>query len=321
MGGLSTLHTSPLQEFLLFDRTDTDRAAKLASYYRNHNAPLTSADLGHMSMADGRSQASGVYNYHESTASVTLAIGGSLAKVVPAGAPVGGQGVSPARHSGDIQSFSAGSRRRLMRLIASTERRNRPLFVTLTYPDEFNPSHDKWKRDIDVFGKRFLRAFAGGSYVWRIEFKERLTGLNAGLIAPHYHLLVWGVSITDFRRFGDKAWHGVVGSGDKKHLSAGVSSERIRKWGGTMAYVSKYIAKVEAFPDGWTGRVWGVVGRADVPWAVMITLDIASTAGIKLTRLARKMLKLRGRVLPFGLTFLVNTERVLDYLEWLEVPT
>lgn len=319
--GLSTVHTSPLQDSPPFSRSSEERADVLRSYYLERHATLSRSDLDYVSMADGRGLGGGVYVYEETPAEVTLAIGGSLARVVPAGPKPGSQSVEPSRVKGDIVGFSIHSRRRLMRLIASTERDNRPLFVTLTYPDEFDQDKAKWKRDVDVFGKRFSRAFPGHGFIWRIEFKERRSGVNVGLIAPHFHLLVWGVSITDFREFGDKAWYSVVGSGDKRHFGAGVSSERVRRWGGTMAYVSKYIAKVEGVPAGWSGRVWGAVGREKLPWAVMITIEISDVAGVKLTRLARKMMRLKGRVLPFGVTFLLNTERALDYLEWLECFT
>ena len=313
------MHTSPLQGFSPPFSSSEDRARALRDYYEAHNALLSRADFEYMTMADGRqSSMGGAYVYEERPAEVTLSVGGSLAKVTPAGPLPGSGNAEPGRAPGDIVGFSTHSRRRLMRLIASTERSNRPLFVTLTYPDRFDQDKVKWKRDMDVFGKRFSRAFPDSGFLWRIEFKERLSGVNAGQIAPHFHLLVWDVPITNFRDFADMAWYSIVGSADKRHRKAGVSSERVRQWGGTMAYVAKYIAKIEAFPLDWSGRVWGVVGRERIPWAVMITIEISDVAGIKLTRLARKMMGLKGRVLPFGVTFLLNTERVLDYLEWLE---
>jgi hypothetical protein len=44
----------------------------------------------------------------------------------------------------------------------------------------------------------------GAAIIWKMEFKERQSGMNKGKIAPHYHLLVFGVS----RRFRFKEERG-----------------------------------------------------------------------------------------------------------------
>ncbi len=204
-----------------------------------------------------------------------------------------------------------------MRLIASLERGERPIFVTMTYPDIFPSELDKWKRDIDVFGKRLARNNTGAGFIWRIEFKERKSGLSAGKIAPHFHLLVYGAGYRDLLGWVPGAWWEVVGSGDDDHLRVGTRVERIYSFGGIMRYVGKYIAKEDSYPDNWQGRVWGIVGRASLPWAVEIIISLTEDQSTRLIRLGRKMIKAKGRSFSHGLTWIVNAERVLDYLEFL----
>jgi hypothetical protein len=69
-----------------------------------------------------------------------------------------------------------------------------PHFVTLTYPDEFPiGNYRQWKRDLFALLDRLERKHPQAAAFWRIEKKRRLTGINAGKIAPHFHLLVWGL--------------------------------------------------------------------------------------------------------------------------------
>jgi len=263
-------------------------------------------------MADGRgSELAGRIEYDPPQASVTLSLGGSLVEAKTGIS--GGLGGGP---RGLVTGFSSAARRRLMRFIASLERDVRPIFVTLTYPDVFDDSHAKWKRDIDVFGKRLKRQFEGAGFVWRIEFKERQTGKGAGRVAPHYHLLVYGAPYRRLLAWIKDNWWEVVGSNDADHYLAGTAVEKIYSYGGVMRYVGKYIAKEDSYPDDWQGKAWGVVGRSRLPFAVKVVISLTEQEAIKLIRLGRKMIKAKGRSFTFGLTWIVNAERVLDYLEW-----
>ncbi len=304
--GLSTLHTSPFQEFF-------PPQSGVSEYYRDHRAILGSVDHEFLSMADGRSlNVAGRYEFQPNEPKLILRLGGSLVKVKTGlGGGSGGGG------RGSVVGFSSASRRRLMRVIASLERGERPIFVTMTYPDIFPAELDKWKRDIDVFGKRLARRQPQAGFLWRIEFKERKSGTSAGMIAPHFHLLVYGAGYRDLLGWVPAAWWKVVGSGDEDHLRVGTRVERIHSWGGVMRYVGKYIAKEDDYPVDWQGRVWGVVGRASLPWAVEIIIDLTEEQGVKLVRLGRKMIRAKGRTFSYGLTWIVRAERVLDYLEFI----
>lgn len=306
--GLSTVHISP----------EPPRATNgVAEYMKDHRHNLTlKEDIFYIEMADGVENEGGVYKIAEDVPSIEISVGGSLA-VVKTGLKFDtSRDVGGIR--GDISGYSSASRRRMMRLISSTERSNRPLFVTLTYPDIYNHDHTAWKRDIDVFSKRFARSFEDSSFIWRIEFKERKSGSCKGEIAPHFHLLAWGIGLREARRFIGKAWYEVVGSGSKEHRKAGVSVERVRGWRGTISYTSKYIAKSDTFPAGWNGRVWGAKNREKMPIAPKVMIMITQDVATKCVRLGRKFIGAGGRSFLFGLTWIVNGERMLDYLEFLD---
>ena len=308
--GLSTAHISPRNPF----PPDFD----LSEYYREHRALLTRSELEFLSMADGRVGGAPhqVHHFEIQEAELEVALGGSLVSAKPERPVWGGQVGGGLR--GIVTGYSSASRRRQMRLIAALERDKRPVFVTMTYPDIFTDDVARWKRDIDVFGKRLARHAPEAGFIWRIEFKERRSGASMGRVAPHFHLLVYNASYSDLRAFVPSAWYEVVGSKSEDHLRAGTRVERIHSYGGIMRYVGKYITKVENFPIGWAGRVWGVIGRERLPFAPRVIISLSEQEGKTLVRLGRKMLGLKGKTLVFGLTWIMNAGRLLDYLEFLQ---
>ncbi len=309
MVGLSTFHISPFEE--------KKQSISLSEYYNSRNAMLTETEKAYVSMADGLiANRGGVFHYESEEAYAELALGGSLVIVKPE-RPKGGDPMGPGagRERGAVLGFSSGSRRRLMRMIAGIERKERPVFVTLTYPDVFDDDMLKWKRDIDVLGKRLARKVPDAGFVWRIEFKKRKSGLGEGKVAPHFHLLVYRASYSELRIIIPSMWHEVVGSQNNDHLRAGSRVERIYSYGGIMRYVGKYVSKLGEFPLEWSGRAWGVIGRKNIPWAIRVFIPLTEREGVRLVRLGRKMVGLKGKTLTFGLTWIMNAERVLDYLE------
>lgn len=150
----------------------------------------------------------------------------------------GSSDVSPRKAAprGQVQGFSSASRRRLMRYVATLDSSVIPLFVTLTYPAEFDRSYTVWKNDLHKFARRFATKYKNGGFIWRLEPQKRG--------APHYHLLVYGVQDKEeFKVWCAKAWDGCVDSDDPKHLLYGSHVEVLRSARGTRCYVSKYIAK------------------------------------------------------------------------------
>lgn len=209
----------------------------------------------------------------------------------------------------EITHFSSGSRRRLLRTLARTRRDTLPIFVTLTYPGVYSSSPADWKRDLDVFGKRFCRRWPGAAFVWRLEFQKRG--------APHYHLLVWGVDYKSLLEWVGLAWFEVVNSGDEKHLKAGTRVELLRSWKGAFAYASKYLAKRDTENITGVGRFWGVIARAMLPWAEEVNVELSERQAVTLLRWLRRYAGLPGRDFPALSVFCDASQwiRVINQLE------
>jgi len=93
---------------------------------------------------------------------------------------------------GEIVEFSSASRRRMLELLAKVEQEAVPLFVTLTYPDDFPLYREDYKGHLEAFCDRIQRRWPTAAMIWKLEFQERKSGRNKGKIAPHYHLFVFG---------------------------------------------------------------------------------------------------------------------------------
>src|SRR5690554_2824154 len=89
---------------------------------------------------------------------------------------------------GAVTEFSAGSRRRLLRLIARLEK-TRTTFITLTYPAEF-PDPRTAKEHLRALFERIRRRVPEASGIWRLELQERG--------APHFHLLMFNLPYISF---------------------------------------------------------------------------------------------------------------------------
>jgi hypothetical protein len=105
-----------------------------------------------------------------------------------------GEGIQLARPSakrGRIKGFSRGSRSRLLKAIGRLKQNELPVFVTLTYPDDFPVSPERWQRDLAALWRRIRRQWPEAAAIWKKEFKRRKSGVNVGKVAPHYHMLLW----------------------------------------------------------------------------------------------------------------------------------
>lgn len=196
-----------------------------------------------------------------------------------------------------IATFSKNSRRRLMYKIAKIDRKNLPLFVTLTYPNEYTQVSTEWKDDLEAWFKRLKRRFPDASMIWKLEPQQRG--------APHFHLLIWGVSFADLYHFAPVAWYEVVGSGDPLHLlwhegKLGRGNvhcvQEVMSWRGVWSYASKYLGKITD-AQGWDapGRFWGAKNRQFIPWAEIEQVAISTPEAYKLLRLMRRYAGMKNR--------------------------
>ena len=207
---------------------------------------------------------------------------------------------------GKITGFSKNSRRRLMRTIAKTKKVQLPIFVTLTYPGQWDNNPKKWKRDLRVFWMRLNRALPGVGCIWKLEFQKRG--------APHFHLLVWGSGYAPLLINVSRIWYETVGSGDERHLRAGSRVEMVKSWRGVMAYASKYLGKVELLPVTEPGRFWGVMAEENLPWADMVQMALTDRQACQFLRLMRRMAHLRGRAYN-SLTIFTDADFWVDRLD------
>lgn len=248
----------------------------------------------------------------------TIADGGSYAKLSGRRGPAHGGGIR-----GVVNGFSAESRKRLLDLLNMLKRENvsDALFVSLTYPDRFPADAARWKRDLDNVSKALTRKYPRMSAIWRLEWKTRLSGENAGRMAPHFHLLVFGVPLLDLRWLS-ASWYRIVGSGDPRHLRAGTSAQRVRSFAGVMHYCSKYIGKpaAESF-GGWTGRCYGVLGRKNLVIRLLV-VPLTWQQFYSIRRVMRRWLSKRLKRKPWrvfgdnGLTCYLPDETAARMLAW-----
>lgn len=189
-----------------------------------------------------------------------VAHGGSLAELK-------GTGFSPlpddSGRRGVCLDFTSASRRRLLRWHAGLDRRAiqwKPVFITLTYPGDFEDSPTRWKKDLDTFCQSLTTCFPDAFLLWRMEYQSRG--------APHFHLMVYNVQwlvLEDWRA----EWQGIVGNWPAGATTQGFDIRRCKHWGQSEKYLAKYLAKKGEGPTlanrRPAGRHWGVRGRRNVP--------------------------------------------------------
>jgi hypothetical protein len=215
----------------------------------------------------------------------------------------------------ECKGFSENSRRRLIQKMAQWNLNDLyGYFITLTYPCVYAEDWRIWKRDLDTLFKRMERKYPKlvGS-CWRVEFQRRG--------APHFHLIaVCGEACENlvlFRIQIAEMWAEIVAEGyrisggdmaayaaeQEKHRRAGTGIEAVQGRKQLMAYVSKYLAKVDQVnvPDGW-GRNWGfrnLNGQLDFSPVEIVEIDYCEAKQLK--RYIRRWLRSRGRVRYAGM--------------------
>jgi hypothetical protein len=175
-----------------------------------------------------------------------------------------------------------------MELLAKLDKSKveRPLFVTLTYPPVWEHwGAADWKKHLDTFCKRLEREYPGVALVWKLEFQARG--------APHYHLMIFNVPFLPYQWVAS-AWFDVVGSGDSRHLAAGVEVRKARSWNGVKAYAAKYMSKEMpgAAVEG-VGRYWGVRGRKYLPIEIIV-VALEMPQFFRIRRILQRWMKKQG---------------------------
>lgn len=212
-----------------------------------------------------------------------------------------------------ISTFSKEARRNMMYTLARVRRDCLPCFVTLTYPAVYNTDPKAWKKDLHDFTMRLARksAFEDVAGIWKLEPQRRG--------APHYHLLLWNVSLEDLRAYVPKAWNEIVASGDLEHLRwhrGDLSNvhcvQPVMTQKAMYQYVTKYISK--AALEDWknVGKWWGMLWKNRIPFGEEVVFEITEGNANDIIRYMRRYTKMGG-----GLA-LQSRQQVCDADQWME---
>lgn len=176
---------------------------------------------------------------------------------------------------GKIKGFSSASRMRLLKLVNRLDLtpKGRSTFATFTWRDELGRPDKGCLTRARSQCQRTLERSAGEKWagIWRVEWKERLTGCFCGQFMPHVHVIYFSVGYLPIATWS-AAWASAIGWDGRVSVKV-VEIRDIRR---CMYYVSKYVAK----PDGLCnldipsylsthigGRMWGMYRKELLPFA------------------------------------------------------
>jgi len=95
----------------------------------------------------------------------------------------------------------------MLKMVGKLKQDALPMFVTVTYPDNFPFEPEIWQKHIAALWRRVRRKWPEVAAIWKKEFKRRRSGANAGKVAPHFHMLVWGVGVQPEERYDWVKYH------------------------------------------------------------------------------------------------------------------
>jgi len=213
---------------------------------------------------------------------------------------------------GIIRTFSRASRRRLMRFMTRLKvRKIRATFITLTFKEIV--SNERAKKVFKRFVMRVKRAYENVSAVWRMEPQER------GAI--HFHMLCFNMPFWQQKDL-QRTWEDCT----EEDMSI-VHIRLVHGARSVMAYISKYIAKVDnrtptSLDDGSyqhegekesrAGRFWGYINKELLPLAQKLSGVLTDRATIK--SLSSFMWALIGSDNPYNS---VSAHLFCDNARWL----
>ena len=225
-----------------------------------------------------------------------------------------------------MTGFSNASRSRLLRMVNGLNRwrcASLPLFVTLTYPDEYQCFEDglQWKQDLEHWIKRFRRKHGDVAIIWKMELQTRKSGWRKGAWLPHFHILIFA-DLQPIQLYEEvsSTWWEVCGRLSDAHRAAGTQVQQARSWREAISYLAKYMGKPEQFvgtPAETMGRFWGVSGRKNLPtWSVTFVLGVDDL--IRVRRVLRKYAGMRFRTqrLLFATHTYISDVAALRLLEY-----
>lgn len=175
---------------------------------------------------------------------------------------------------GRVCGFSRKARKRFLESFARLDTQVGALFVTLTLRGEL-VAPSVMKHWLAVLFKRLRRAYPWMAAHWRFGMESE----GEREYNPHFHLVIYNVSYIPVEWIR-RVWGEVIGRGEPHVWVQGLES-----WRKGMAYCAKYVGKLEEQAsldyltyltgEAWTGRMWGVFNRKNLPLAELIEVALA----------------------------------------------
>lgn len=256
---------------------------------------------------------------------VSYAKGGSLSSVSFDGRSYNGRVTPPANRGGGkrgpVKGLSKASRRNLLRFMASIDRDvfkasgGRLFFVTLTYAEVRPEDPQACKEHLRKLHDRLKERFGEFAGIWRLGFQQQRS-------AWHLHLIMYMHSspglLGDLRSFVSVVWHEVCGKVSEGHLRRGTRVVEVRGWTRATSHPEKYVARMEAFPEGvTTGRVWGKWNASFLPFTPE-TVGVSFEDAFKVRRIYRRLAGKKGTGRLRKTQVFVRHETVTKLLKFLK---
>lgn len=164
---------------------------------------------------------------------------------------------------GEVAGFSAEARKRMIHMLHSVKFQT-AVMVTLTYGADYPKEWKKWKANLKEWRRRFEFRYGHTKAIWRIELQKRA--------APHFHILYLDMPFIPVDTL-QSSWYDIIKTPPELRYGNGLDLKAVRGSSShkqIMAYVSKYIGKVERYDD-WEekpkiGRIWGYWNLKEEPF-------------------------------------------------------
>jgi len=216
---------------------------------------------------------------------------------------------------GDVKTFSASSRKRLLRIFSRIQIScyQKMYFVTLTYHEAWREASFAPASDLNVFLQSLRDKYDNFDYIWRLEFQKRG--------APHYHLIIMFrkersvPTYANFLKYCISSWHRTADPDSKDHAAYGVTGAPLNDYRQAFSYCSKYSAKEET-PNGceYSGRRWGTsVGLALRP---VLSLELPYAMYMQIRELARMFMMQRGKISAKFIQYLSDPYTCHTYIQF-----
>lgn len=191
-----------------------------------------------------------------------------------------------------VTVFTKQSRKRLLEKLAMMRDCENGFFVTLTYPGSFEYTWKECKAHLAAFRKRLLYYCPKARAMWRMDLKRRKSGDSAGQVAPHYHMLIFGINplaLPKFRQWVHTVWSEIANYHDRNCPKLRTQVDEIHSHKHAVSYAAKYLSKVDTDEDTGFGRYWGLFGNIDDTASIVIHISAAQL--ITFRRYVRSWLK------------------------------